>query len=540
MAIKKPKSLGKKNNHILKNVIDTKDKSLSEIRKLWEQCVENGSPENLLKTYFTKYFELLVFSLSSSVDISDDQLYGYFLLNCSRKIDTSCTKPVDSHITYQKMEVIFNPILLRKYTNRQIKNFVILELLHIMNLHELRKSEYINVDNIIYHVSCCLTVSHIMREHFMLPNLITCKMMKEKFNIDLDENQKLDYYIKKLNDNKDVKDFFNNSHNQIQNGLNNLNHNNSGSGNSSGQNQGNSQSSSGSGNSNNQSQGNSQSSSGSGNSNGQNQGSNQQASSSQNKPQSREDLLNQLDSLADNSQGFSDNWDSNPSKSLQNNMKEKMSNLIETTMKSTGINPGHLTELIKALRQKPIINWQKQLKHMKGSVKVPYKKTLLRRPRRCPDRYDIKGRISDRRVKVLVAIDTSGSMGKKELEFIFNEIFSILSTVKFELTVIECDAEINYIYEAKSIKDINFKIHGRGGTSFIPVFKWLKNDCKTSKYPDLIIYFTDGYGDRTIPENLRPKAGTQLMWVLTGTRDQLSVQNPFTKNIKQLNIYNNN
>ena len=51
-----------------------------------------------------------------------------------------------------------------------------------------------------------------------------------------------------------------------------------------------------------------------------------------------------------------------------------------------------------------------------------------------------------------------------------------------------------------------FKFAGGGGTSFTPVFEYLK---KEQDEPDLLIYFTDGYGDK--PE----KPSFPVMWVIT-------------------------
>ena len=51
-----------------------------------------------------------------------------------------------------------------------------------------------------------------------------------------------------------------------------------------------------------------------------------------------------------------------------------------------------------------------------------------------------------------------------------------------------------------------FKFSGGGGTSFTPVFEYLK---KEQDETDLLIYFTDGYGDK--PE----KPSFPVMWVIT-------------------------
>ena len=51
-----------------------------------------------------------------------------------------------------------------------------------------------------------------------------------------------------------------------------------------------------------------------------------------------------------------------------------------------------------------------------------------------------------------------------------------------------------------------FSFKGGGGTSFKPVFEYVATKCEQ---PDLLIYFTDGYGD--VPE----KPAYPVMWVIT-------------------------
>lgn len=99
-------------------------------------------------------------------------------------------------------------------------------------------------------------------------------------------------------------------------------------------------------------------------------------------------------------------------------------------------------------------------------------------------------------------------MSKKLLEKVFTEIFTILKTKEFHLTVIECDAEIQTVYEAKTMSDVRLEVHGRGGTTFIPVIKYVNENRKYRK--SLLIYFTDGMGDKHIPV---PQV-YRMLWVL--------------------------
>jgi len=183
--------------------------------------------------------------------------------------------------------------------------------------------------------------------------------------------------------------------------------------------------------------------------------------------------------------------------------------------------PEYQNEAINALLAPPAIDWCNVLKRYIGMTPYLYRRTKTRLNRRQPERYDISGRIVNREVRVVVAIDTSGSLDGEELKKIFTEIFSILKNTKFELTVIECDAEVQSVYKARNIDEINLDVNGRGGTSFEPVISYLN---EKKEYRDaVLIYFTDGMGDDEIS---RPMVN-RCLWVLTDLNSELSVEEPY-------------
>lgn len=183
--------------------------------------------------------------------------------------------------------------------------------------------------------------------------------------------------------------------------------------------------------------------------------------------------------------------------------------------------PAHQKDALKKLLVPPTLTWQKLLKRYVGTIPHGHKKTRLRLNRRQPERYDISGSIQDRLVKIVVAIDTSGSMSKECLERIMVELFAIIGTRTCEVTVIECDAQIQHIYRANAVTDISYDIHGRGGTSYIPVIEHINSN--RSFRDAILIYFTDGMGDQAIPRPLIRRT----MWVLQDSRCKLSVSNPY-------------
>ena len=119
---------------------------------------------------------------------------------------------------------------------------------------------------------------------------------------------------------------------------------------------------------------------------------------------------------------------------------------------------------------------------------------------------------------IVVAIDTSGSMGADELSKILGELNQLKSTAECRMTLIQCDADIQDIKEYNSweIADIDFKnygFRGRGGTTFEPVFEWIEKEVLTlGQRPDALFYLTDGYAHYGMQE-----PPYQVMWILTSS-----------------------
>ncbi len=151
---------------------------------------------------------------------------------------------------------------------------------------------------------------------------------------------------------------------------------------------------------------------------------------------------------------------------------------------------------------KSIINWRQSLKifaqhSMRSNVMLTYK--------RISKRFNTRPGVKIiRREKLLLAIDTSGSISQKELEVFFTEINQI-HKCGAEIDVVECDAQIQNFYRYKGKYPENVK--GRGGTDFDPVFDFIN---KSKINYDGCIYLTDGYA-------LQPKikCRTKLLWVVT-------------------------
>lgn len=122
---------------------------------------------------------------------------------------------------------------------------------------------------------------------------------------------------------------------------------------------------------------------------------------------------------------------------------------------------------------------------------------------------------------VVIAVDTSGSIGISELNKFAAEVGSIINELKPEsATVIYCDAAVNHVDTFERGDDFFMKPHGGGGTSFRPPFEYVQ---KEGIEPVCFLYLTDMYGD--FPERA---PDYPVMWVATTDM----ANNPFGERVK--------
>lgn len=112
--------------------------------------------------------------------------------------------------------------------------------------------------------------------------------------------------------------------------------------------------------------------------------------------------------------------------------------------------------------------------------------------------------------KVMVAIDTSGSMGGL-MPGIMGEVSNILKEVKGEVSFCSIDTEIQSAGKTSDWKVIAKACAGGGGTSFIPLFQYIEA-MPDSERPNIVVFCTDGCG----PAPSDPPRGVHVIWLLIG------------------------
>lgn len=112
--------------------------------------------------------------------------------------------------------------------------------------------------------------------------------------------------------------------------------------------------------------------------------------------------------------------------------------------------------------------------------------------------------------EIVLGVDTSGSIGGKELQMIGGWIRDILSQYNTTLHTVYCDASVQgvQVFDSSDASDFKMESKGGGGTYFSPVFKWTDEQ---GLMPTLLIYMTDGYCD-----DFPPEPPYHTIWALTG------------------------
>jgi predicted metal-dependent peptidase len=221
-----------------------------------------------------------------------------------------------------------------------------------------------------------------------------------------------------------------------------------------------------------------------------------------------DDLCDQMDS--GNGDGLPDHstWDEFDNlseaeqKLIEKQVQKILSDAKEQTIKKRGTVPGEIEGVIIIDEiVAPKFDWRGYMRRFTGiSTKVFTKKIRRKENKRFDANPGLKIKMKQH---MLLGIDTSGSVSDSELQEFMSEINHIYKA-GVDITIIQCDTDINSIEPYKGKLELNVK--GRGGTEFDPVLNYYNDNNK--KYTSLV-YFTDGECYTLV----KPKG--HVLWVLS-------------------------
>lgn len=224
------------------------------------------------------------------------------------------------------------------------------------------------------------------------------------------------------------------------------------------------------------------------------------------------------------------------SRKIDSYTQEVIKDSLKTFSKDRGNLPGHIAELIQDALAPPkapyyqiirkLIRGTRFAKFRSSSTKINRKRTYVFAIGTDPDNENIiptispfPGKTRDYTFKIIVLIDTSGSMSTEDVQEGLSGVKNIIEKDRHcHTTVIQVDTQIHAEYRVKKIRDIKFEAKGRGGTHLTPGLERAKElGC------DVCLAFTDGYTEdiNSIPRKQLPK---KMIWVITnqGTAENVN------------------
>jgi len=115
-------------------------------------------------------------------------------------------------------------------------------------------------------------------------------------------------------------------------------------------------------------------------------------------------------------------------------------------------------------------------------------------------------------LRIVIAVDTSGSVDESLLATFLGEIESIMQSYgNYEIDLITADAKVQSHRVFFPGEMLDYTVSGGGGTDFRPTFAYIEREIN---YPTLLLYFTDGMG--TFPES---EPSYDVMWVMPEVKE---------------------
>lgn len=214
------------------------------------------------------------------------------------------------------------------------------------------------------------------------------------------------------------------------------------------------------------------------------------------------DLLKDNEDLGEGHDNH-DNWESELGQDVVDaTIKEALEKAIDST-KNKGSIPGSVVDTLDKIKKKAEIPWRSQLRRYIGKLaSVNQRTTRMRKNRRFGWQY-AGVRTENNKLKIVVCLDTSGSVSDNMLKHFFCEVDKIHSE-GHEINILEIDSKVQNVdskpYKPKS----KFVVHGRGGTLYQPALdKCRQMEC------DIIVFCGDG-GCFDKPKDV----GIPVIWVL--------------------------
>ena len=192
--------------------------------------------------------------------------------------------------------------------------------------------------------------------------------------------------------------------------------------------------------------------------------------------------------------------------------KEWRANLKEAAQRcgGRGVDFGGYSWAIDDLLE-PRIHWKELLRQFITPVLGSARQWLPPNRRFVTQGLYLPSRRHDEELKIVIAIDTSGSTMGPIIQDFISEVDSIMRSFgAFELTIIQADmrvCDVDKFTHEETFVPGDFQIFGGGGTDLCPPFHWVEGNMLEP--PKALLYMTDGFGPAPAES-----PGYPVLWVL--------------------------
>jgi predicted metal-dependent peptidase len=220
------------------------------------------------------------------------------------------------------------------------------------------------------------------------------------------------------------------------------------------------------------------------------------------------------------------------SRKIDTNVGNVIREAVKNFNKRRGTLPSHVQDLIEEALRPPKAPYYEIIRRLvRGSRLSKFRRSPTRINRKraylftlsddgSPVFSPFPGKKRDYSFYISLIIDTSGSMSVDEILDALSACGSIMEKDRHtRVVVLECDAILQKEYEVKKLRDIQFKVKGRGGTAMAPALKRARE-----LGTDVTLGFTDGYTEdiNALPRKMLPK---KLIWCVPEARGNIDLLN---------------
>ncbi len=209
------------------------------------------------------------------------------------------------------------------------------------------------------------------------------------------------------------------------------------------------------------------------------------------------------------------------SRKIDQHVRRIIKDSAKTFNKERGNLPAHIADLIQGALAPPqapyyqiirkLVRGTRFSKFRRSPTKINRKRTysFILGDDSIPKISPFPGKTRDFTFNIVVLIDTSGSMSNEDIKEGLSGVKNILEKDRHcYTTVLEVDAGVEKEYVCKKVRDIQFNVKGRGGTTLGPgLYRAKELGC------DVCLAFTDGFTENinAIPRKKLPR---KTIWVI--------------------------